>query len=65
MSSDVNEEVVKQILNEEVIFYTDKDNPSQVYVDYPLPTGAKCFSSAMAGRFEAFISHRYRQLAWS
>ncbi len=63
MSNDINEEVINQILNEEVVFYTDKDNPSQVYVEYPLPTGAKCFSSAKEGRFEAYISHRYRQLA--
>lgn len=63
MSSDINEDVINQILNKEVVFYTDKDNPGQVYVDYPLPTGATCFSSAKAGRFEAFISHRYRQLA--
>lgn len=63
MSSDVNEEVVNQILNEEVIFYTDKDNLSQIYVDYPLPTGAICFAPANNGRFEAFIDHRYRQLA--
>lgn len=63
MSSDINEEVINQILNEEVVFYTDKDNPSQIYVDYPLATGATCFAPVKTGRFEAFISHRYRELA--
>lgn len=63
MSSDVNEDVIRQILDDEVVFYTEKDNPGQIYVDYPLPTGAMCFASVGAARFESFISHRYRQLA--
>ena len=62
MSNDVNIEVIQQILNEEVDFFTDKLNEGQIYVEYPLPTGARCFAPVKDGRFESFLSHRYRAL---
>lgn len=63
MNDDVNVEVVKKILNEEVSFFTDELNETQVYIEYPLPSGARCFAPVKDGRFEAFLSHRYRTLA--
>lgn len=59
----VDEDVILTILDEELIFFTDRDNETQVYVEYPLPSGATCFSPVKDGRFEAFLSHRYCELA--
>lgn len=60
---DVDVGVVKRILTEEVSFFTDKVNSSAVYVEYPLPNGAKCFASVDDARFHAFLDYRYCELA--
>ena len=60
---DVDTKVIKQILNEEVSFFTDKANTTAVYVEYPLPNGAKCFTSVDDARFHAFLDVRYCALA--
>ena len=48
---DANISVIKKILAEEVEFFTDKVNPSAVYVEFPLPNNAICFSPISASRF--------------
>lgn len=63
MSDDINLQVVREILDEELVFYTDIDNASQVYVEYPLLSGAKAFVPIKNPHFEAFLSYRYRKLA--
>lgn len=60
---EANPDIILKILDEDVEFFTDKINPNDVYVEYPLPNGARCFAPAESPRFEAFLRHRYRQLA--
>lgn len=63
MSMDVDKEVVEQILEKEISFYIDKDNPSEVYVEYPSSSGALCFAPIKNKMFKSFFSYRYRELA--
>lgn len=59
----MNYDAMKQILEEEVIFYTDKLNPNDVYVEFELPNEAVCFEPIKSRMFKAFLSVRYRELA--
>ena len=40
MKSEANTTLMRDILDEYVRFYTDEDNPSKVYVEYPCYNGA-------------------------
>jgi len=58
----MNYDAINQILNEEVIFYTDTLNPTEVYVEYTLANGAICFDTVGSRTFKAFLGCRYREL---
>ena len=50
------------ILDEEVVFYTDAMNDTEVYVEYRCANGAICFESIKSKKFHAFLGVRYREL---
>lgn len=51
-----------RILDEEVVFYTDKLNETDVYVEYSCSNGAICFEPIGSKKFRAFLGVRYREL---
>lgn len=57
----VDDAVIQNILDEEVIMYCDKENPTQVYVEYVNNKGAVVFESIDSPYFRAFLGHRYRE----
>lgn len=63
MAKNINVDAINQIFDEEVEFYTDELNEESVFVEYPLPSGARCFTSSSNARFQAFLSVRYCELA--
>lgn len=50
------------ILDEEVVFYTDAMNDTEVYVEYRCANGAICFEPIKSKKFHAFLGVRYREL---
>ena len=50
------------ILDEEVSFYTDVMNDTDVYVEYCCANGAICFEPIKSKKFNAFLGVRYREL---
>ena len=50
------------ILDEEVAFYTDAMNETEVYVEYRCANGAICFEPIKSKKFHAFLGVRYREL---
>lgn len=60
MSDDINLKVMEEILDGEVTFYTDRINPVEVYVEYPLKNGALAFERSDSTMFNAFLGYRYR-----
>lgn len=62
MSSDFNIQIMDKILDEQVSFFTDKDNPLAVYVEYPLHNSAIAFEAINSRMFEAFLGYQYRAL---
>lgn len=61
--SNINTDAIAQIFDKDVTFFTDELNENSVYVDFPLPGGAKCFASVDNARFLSFLAVRYRELA--
>lgn len=59
----MNYDALNQILDDEVVFYTDALNTDEVYVEFTLANGAVCFEPIKSRRFAAFLSFRYRELA--
>ncbi len=47
---------------DEVSFYTDKLQPTKVYVEYPLHNGCKTFAPIESHHFKAFLVNRYFEL---
>jgi len=62
MPKEINYVVMLRILNTEAEFYLDKDNPLNVYVEYPLNNGALALEPVESQMFKAFLGRRYRQL---
>lgn len=58
----MNYDAMKKIVDEEVTFFTDEQNDTDVYVEYERHNGARCFESIKSEHFESFLSYRYRQL---
>ena len=52
-------QTMKQILTQEVEFFTDEVQPSDVYVEYPAINGSRIFASVDSTHFASFLSHRY------
>lgn len=63
MGSDFNVQIMDRILDEQVAFYTDKDNLMEVFVEYPLHNGALAFEPISSRMFEAFLGYQYRTLS--
>lgn len=57
-----NAKVITNILKNDVAFFTDELNATNVYVEYPLITGHTAFVPVDNVLFKAFLSHRYREL---
>lgn len=60
---EADEKLMQEILDDEVTFYSDVDNPTTVYVEYPTFTGACAFESINSPMFEAYLGFRYRELS--
>ena len=60
---EANEKIMQEILDDEVTFYSDVDNPTTVYVEYPTFTGACAFETINSPMFEAYLGFRYRELS--
>ena len=58
----MNFDALMKILDEEVAFYVDALNTSDVYVEYHRKNGALCFEPIKSKFFAAFINIRYCQL---
>lgn len=61
--NNVNESVLNIIFDEKVQYFTDVNNPTDVYVEYPNRNDALCFESIYGVRFEAFVGVTYRKMA--
>lgn len=59
--SEANEQLMREILENYVQFYTDEDNPSKVYVEYPCYNGATALETVESRMFKAFLGHQYRE----
>lgn len=57
---EANEKLMHEILEDEVVFYYDLDNPSCVYVEYTLYNGSIAFEPIESKMFEAFLGIMYR-----
>lgn len=57
---EADEKLMQEILDEEVKFYVDEDNPSNVYAEYPLYNGALAFEPIESQNFQAFLGYQYR-----
>lgn len=55
-------ETMISIIDNEVVFYTDALNDTDVYVEYRCYNNAICFESIKSKRFHAFLGFRYREL---
>lgn len=62
-NAEANEKIMQEILDDEVILYSDKDNPTSIYVEYPTYTGAYAFESISSAMFEAYLGFRYREMS--
>lgn len=60
---EADEKLMQEILDEDVTFYSDVDNPSSVYVEYPLYNGAYAFEPISSNMFQAFLGVQYRALS--
>ena len=60
---EADEKLMQEILDEDVTFYSDVDNPSNVYVEYPLYNGAYAFEPIGSNMFQAFLGVQYRALS--
>lgn len=60
---EANEKLMQEILDDEVMFYSDRDNPTNIFVEYPTYTGAYAFESINSAMFEAYLGFRYREIS--
>ena len=60
MMDDKAIKTVEEIL-EKVNFFTDSENQSSVYVEYPLHNGGVAFEPVSSTRFQAFLGYSYTQ----
>ena len=60
--SDLNLTVINEIFNNKVKYFTDVNNPTSVYVEYPNRNGALCFEPIESNKFEAFVGVTYRKM---
>lgn len=57
---EANEQLMQEILDDEVTFYYDVDNPTCIYAEYPLHNGAFAFEPIDSRTFHAFLGVMYR-----
>lgn len=58
MKQEANQKLMGEILAEYVRFFTDVDNPSMVYVEYPCYNGAIALEPVESDMFEAFLGYQ-------
>ena len=61
--AEANEKLMQEILDDEVMFYSDRDNPTNIFVEYPTYTGAYAFESINSAMFEAYLGFQYREIS--
>ena len=61
MKDEADEELMQEILDQDVSFYYDKDNPFSIYVEYAQYNGAVAFEPINSQMFEAFLGVNYRK----
>lgn len=61
MSKETDNKLIKSILDENVNFFCDQDNPLEVYVEYPEPDGSLATVSVRSQMFRAFLGYMYRE----
>lgn len=61
MSKEAENKLIKSILDENVRFFCDRDNPLEVYVEYPELNGSLATVSVRSQMFRAFLGYMYRE----
>lgn len=61
MKPEANVQLMREILDNHVTFYLDRDNRLQVYVEYPCYNGAIAMEPVESRMFLAFLGHQYRE----
>ena len=61
MKSEANVQLMREILDNYVTFYLDRDNRLQVYVEYPCYNGSIAMEPVESRMFMAFLGHQYRE----
>ena len=59
MSKEAENKLIKSILDENVRFFCDKDNPLEVYVEYPERDGSPATVPVRSQMFRAFLGYQY------
>ena len=59
MSKEAENKLIKSILDENVRFFCDKDNPLEVYVEYPERDGSLATVPVRSQMFRAFLGYQY------
>lgn len=59
MSKEADNKLIKSILDDNVRFFCDQDNPLEVYVEYPEPDGSLATVSVRSQMFRAFLGYQY------
>ena len=59
MSKEAENKLIKSILDENVRFFCDQDNPLEVFVEYPEPDGSLATVSVRSQMFRAFLGYQY------
>lgn len=61
MSKEAKNKLIKSILDENVRFFCDQENPLEVYVEYPELDGSLATVSVRSQMFRAFLGYMYRE----
>ena len=61
MKPEANAQLMREIIDNFVTFYLDRDNSLQVYVEYPCYNGAIAMEPVESRMFQAFLGHQYRE----
>lgn len=61
MSKEAENKLIKSILDDNVRFFCDQDNPLEVYVEYPEPDGSLATVSVRSQMFRAFLGYMYSE----
>lgn len=61
MKSEADSKLMREIMDEHVSFYLDRDNRFAVYVEFPCHNGCIALEPVDSKMFEAFLGYQYRE----